>query len=83
MVPRAKPRPRVNQPEITFIAGGYTPPKNTPVAKRAVINRDVDSSGITSKFVAAASSAEIANSVRALIRSERFVNEICIDLTHQ
>lgn len=76
MVPRAKPRPRVNQPEITFIAGGYTPPKNAPVAKRAAINRGVDSSGITSKFVAAASSAEIANSVRALIRSERFVNEI-------
>ena len=58
------------------MAGGYTPPKNAPVAKRAAINKGVDSSGITSKLVAAASIAETANSVRALIRSERFVNAI-------
>jgi len=58
------------------MAGGYTPPKNAPVAKRAAISMGVDSSGITSRFVAAASTADIANRVRALTRSERFVNAI-------
>src|SRR5689334_15482483 len=72
IVPTAIPRRVRNQVEIIFMAGGYTPARQTPQAKRdaaALVKPPADNS---SALAPAPSRADPANSARDGMMSARF-----------
>src|SRR5687768_12609021 len=56
--PMARPRPDRNQVAAIFIAGGYTPARKTPVAKRDTTAAEYEGTATSAAVQAAAPRAE-------------------------
>jgi hypothetical protein len=76
MVPTAKPRSDLNQVEIIFIAGGYTPARQKPHMKRVAAAGMTPATLRTAPFTTAPASAASEKSSRADRMSARFSTAI-------
>ncbi len=71
IVPMARPRPSRNQVAAIFIAGGYTPARNTPVRNRRIRPAPNPGAASSKPLASAAARAEAANRVLARTMSAR------------
>ncbi len=76
MVPTATPRRARNHVDAIFIAGGYTPAKQQPAAKRDSSARRYDEVLASGRLANAPNTAAHENSNRAGMTSARFSNAL-------